>query len=212
MSVRDVFPRRNLPGDAEQWGRTVEDRIESGEDSDVQLEQRINNMGRATAGQLSVMSRQITELFEGRRSFTGTAEDVQYTYNATSGSRLIGTVPITVSSPMGGARAANLFFTYAGRKLAGNISGFDVWVEVLYNDSTVWRSPSRMWVGPSASIPPGWDEGVLNGSTSLTVVPSGTGSETFSLRFWSYDFDSDPGRTVEFFNMSVTVMYSDLVD
>lgn len=70
-SSKDVFPRRNLPGEAEQWGRNVENRIEAGEDSETQLSQVVNNMGRATAGQLAVLSRQIGVLTTQQADLVG---------------------------------------------------------------------------------------------------------------------------------------------
>lgn len=57
--MADVFPPRDLPGRAEEWGRQVENRIEAGEKSEQQLEQKVDNGLRATGGQLAVLSRQL---------------------------------------------------------------------------------------------------------------------------------------------------------
>lgn len=62
--AEDVFPQRNLPPDAENWGREVENRIEGGEASELQLSQKLDNGLRSTAGQLAVVSSQMTELTE----------------------------------------------------------------------------------------------------------------------------------------------------
>lgn len=71
----DIFPRRNLPGGAEQWGRSVESRIEAGENSEVQLSQVVNNMGRSTAGQLAVLAGQIDLLRETQELLPVTISD-----------------------------------------------------------------------------------------------------------------------------------------
>lgn len=62
--AENVFPPRNLPGEAENWGREVENRIEGGEASELQLSQKLDNGLRSTAGQLAVVSSQMTELTE----------------------------------------------------------------------------------------------------------------------------------------------------
>ena len=62
MATRDVFPRRNLPGDAENWGRAVEARILDLENMLDNLEQNTLATNRALAGALGTMGRQVTEL------------------------------------------------------------------------------------------------------------------------------------------------------
>lgn len=60
----NVFPPRSLPGIAENWGRHVEQRIELGEKSEVQLAQKVDNGLRANEGVLTTLSSQVNELFE----------------------------------------------------------------------------------------------------------------------------------------------------
>lgn len=70
--MADVFPARNLPGEAENWGRSVERRISDRESAEVQLNQAVMNMGRATSGQLAVLSRQVQDLV-GRVGYSATS-------------------------------------------------------------------------------------------------------------------------------------------
>lgn len=69
--MADVFPPRDLPGRAEEWGRQVERRIENGESSEEQLEQKVDNGLRATGGQLAVLSQQLDRITEAQEDLYG---------------------------------------------------------------------------------------------------------------------------------------------
>lgn len=58
----DVFPRRNLPPLAEQWGREVENRIVSSETGIETLQQGLSGQNRNTASSLSLIAQQIEDL------------------------------------------------------------------------------------------------------------------------------------------------------
>lgn len=58
----DVFPRRDLPGKADVWGREVETRTTSNEESIASLRQGLAGQNRNTASSLSVIARQIEDL------------------------------------------------------------------------------------------------------------------------------------------------------
>lgn len=59
MPKGDVFPRRNLPGDAEDWGRKVEGRIEGLEATQRAIEDRVGNDNRAATGSLTTLAEQL---------------------------------------------------------------------------------------------------------------------------------------------------------
>lgn len=59
MTVGDVFPRRNLPGGAEEWGRTLETRTVSAEAQLTALSQELQGQNRNTASSLSVIAQQL---------------------------------------------------------------------------------------------------------------------------------------------------------
>lgn len=81
----NVFPPRSLPGIAENWGRHVEQRIELGEKSEVQLAQKVDNGLRANEGQLSVLAEQMNELFETRSIFKWNLEHLGFQVTGNSG-------------------------------------------------------------------------------------------------------------------------------
>lgn len=60
--MADVFPRRNLPGGAEPWGRAVQERIVSAEGGIVALRQSTQSQNRSTASSLSQLAAQVATL------------------------------------------------------------------------------------------------------------------------------------------------------
>lgn len=58
----EVFPRRNLPGSAEQWGRIVEGRIEGVETVLESLGQSVTSQNRTTAASLQLLGSQVDDL------------------------------------------------------------------------------------------------------------------------------------------------------
>lgn len=64
--MADVFPRRNLPGEAEQWGRDVEGRIQSADAALESIQQSLQGQNRNTASSLSVLAEQIRAIREAQ--------------------------------------------------------------------------------------------------------------------------------------------------
>lgn len=60
--MSDVFPLRNLPTDAEEWGRTVEDRIYQAENALSGSKQSLLGLNRATGSTLENLAYQISEV------------------------------------------------------------------------------------------------------------------------------------------------------
>lgn len=60
--MTDVFPRRNLPDEAEEWGREVERRVYQGENATNSSDQSISGLNRNTASTLETLADQVTEL------------------------------------------------------------------------------------------------------------------------------------------------------
>lgn len=57
--MSDVFPRRNLPGDSDNWGRAAEGRIVNAEGSIDTVKQFVQAQNRNTASSLQVIASQI---------------------------------------------------------------------------------------------------------------------------------------------------------
>ena len=70
-NAMDVYPPRDLPGRADDWGRRVEAVSEDLYKSQVQLQQTLNNGQRATAGQLALLSRQLKMVTENQVDLLG---------------------------------------------------------------------------------------------------------------------------------------------
>lgn len=82
MPSQDVFPRRNLPPEAEQWGREVENRVKSAESALEIAAQSISGQNRNTASSLSVLGGQVSDLV-GRESYFS-ANGQSQTWNDTT--------------------------------------------------------------------------------------------------------------------------------
>lgn len=66
--TKRIFPRRNLPGLAENWGREVEGAFADNARSLTALSQTVNNMRRSTSSQLSLLADQLQDL-RGREAY-----------------------------------------------------------------------------------------------------------------------------------------------
>lgn len=62
MNPNDIFPRRNLPGEAEEWGRVIETRIVEIERAALATKGSVKGLNRTTASSLQELSRQVTDL------------------------------------------------------------------------------------------------------------------------------------------------------
>lgn len=60
--MTDVFPRRNLPGDADVWGREVEKRSTSNQEAITSLAQAVQGQNRNTASSLQVLADAISSI------------------------------------------------------------------------------------------------------------------------------------------------------
>jgi len=75
MAVDDVYPRRNLPGTSEDWGRALETDVVGTKKALEIVGQNIGAQNRATAASLQELSRQIVSLYETIDSIPVTVAD-----------------------------------------------------------------------------------------------------------------------------------------
>lgn len=73
----DIYPRRNLPGDADVWGRTVETKQESAETSIEMLQQAVQGQNRNTASSLQVLAGQIKAVQDAQAAIVLTQAQIQ---------------------------------------------------------------------------------------------------------------------------------------
>jgi len=104
--VTRIFPPRNLPGEAEEWGRHVEDRIGLIEGINSLASQNTDNGGRFTGGQISVFSSQVSEQVD-RNTIRITAPDLSVTGSGTLEPFPRATMVMPFSAP-GGSRNAQI--------------------------------------------------------------------------------------------------------
>lgn len=198
-----VYPPRNLPGLAEQWGRAVERKLESIDSDFTQLSQSSNNSDRANSGQLAVLSAAITELQE-RRSYSTTPADLSVTGTATTAPFPNATRAFTLPAPEG-SRVAMVGFSAELANTGGNTNPVNAFVELLYGSTVVARTDGG--VPRAASAPAGWYP-TVNFFTFLNI-PSGS-DPSFSVRLTRVGFTS-ASTTLSLQNMTAYVQYGDLV-
>lgn len=116
----DVFPRRNLPVPAEQWGREVERRVVSSEMGIEVLQQGLSGQNRNTASSLAVLSDQVNDLL-GRLSYyeSGTQSD-SWTSTQPDFQPFGPVLGFTLSEP----RVVSLSFLVSGTARIGSFGGF----------------------------------------------------------------------------------------
>lgn len=73
----DVYPRRNLPGSAEEWGRTIETRTDENANSLESLALSVAGQNRSTASSLEVIASQIQTLVSQQEELTRTVTFLQ---------------------------------------------------------------------------------------------------------------------------------------
>lgn len=209
----DVFPQRNLPGLAENWGRHVENRIELGESSETQLEQKVDNGLRSTSGQLAVLSNQINTLTEqqeelslGRRTHSTDIEDLSITAT-TPGVFPTATRTFSLPPPYEVGRSATLALSAFFERTAGSpTSNITVWIELLQGGQVVWRRTNAVIAGTPASAPSGWSTMGINDLMFLQVT--NTSSATFTIRLYAHTFIAET-VTATMRDASATISYSD---
>lgn len=208
--MADVFPPRGLPGRSEEWGRQVENRIEAGEKSEQQLEQKVDNGLRATGGQLAVLARQVSEL-SSHKTWLSNGENFSVSIIA-SGTTYVnwysGSRNIVFPPPDRGSR--NALFSVSANVTSSSSGGSFVAVVtgVLYQGQYLYRSPgSYLSTSGGQSQPPGWAP-----STSVIVpvqVPEGVSPEfTFELQGSMYGSGT---YTVSASDIVGVLQYGDLI-
>lgn len=115
MDSEFVYPPRALPGISDNWGRTVESRIQSGERSEQQLSQTVNNGLRAQGGQLAVIADQV-DVMSGTLARLANAGEVSENVATTvsNGDVWYESPPSVTMSSLSGRFEVSVFGTSAG--------------------------------------------------------------------------------------------------
>lgn len=178
MNLNDVFPRRNLPGDqAEEWGRVVEQRIQSLEFGTVRQGQLVSGENRASASSMEELSRQVRRLAEQRAQLEAAIRALPRTVQSTTQSSGFGlgggwntvlTASITVPA---GMTQAKVLVVGSGQTVSNTTVGnVESSYRLILNGSASPQSPSPWFPGSGdfrSIITPsyGWNLGVSPGAT-----------------------------------------------
>lgn len=179
MNPNDVFPRRNLPGEAEAWGRVVEERVRNVEYGLIGNRTGLQSENRASASSLQEISRQIVQLQANQAALDAaikaTPRTVQST-NQSSGYGLGGgwntVVSTTVTVPAGMTQC----------KLLVVGSGQVVTATTTQNVENAYRV-NVPGLGPAPAAPGPWTVGYGDFRTVLTPA-------------YGWNFPVSPGQVI----------------
>lgn len=199
----DVYPARDLPGRADNWGRRVE---EVGKDlfsRQVQLQQSLDNGLRSASGQLAVLADQLNELRLGRRSHSTQPADVSLTAT-TPGVYPTYERDFTLPGPYEASRSSQISISamFSRTSVSGNMT---IWTELLRSGDVIWRRTGAVVVGAPASAPPEWAD---MGFSDTFYVMTPPGNHTYTLRFYCHTFVAET-VTAEVSDMVAVISYGD---
>lgn len=197
-----VYPPRNLPGTADVWGRSVEQRANVQDKSFTQLEQRTDNALRATAGQLAVIAQQVADL-SNRRSHVTSVSNISQTNNVTTDPTFTSQT-FTLPAP-NVARSATIGITGSLSNSGGTANPVRAFVQVSYLGTPQARGDYA--VPQVLSVPSNWAE--TPNLIFLTSVPAGA-DPVFTLSISRLGFSST-STTLTFSGISAFIQYGDPV-
>lgn len=164
MNPKDVFPRRNLPGDSEKWGREVEDRIQDLEYAILGQKTNLNSENRASASTFQELSRQLVALRDNQNALDAAIRAVPKPVQASAatanfslggGWNTVASTSVTVPP---GASRAELFVIGSGQVVSNTTTS---------NVETSYRV-NVPGVGASPAAPGPWTQGYGDFRTVLT--------------------------------------------
>jgi hypothetical protein len=171
INPTDVFPRRNLGGESEEWGREVEARVRAVEYAILGQQQNLSGANRTSASSLQELSRQLQALENLVNAIPKVVQSSQTStgFGLGSGWNTIVSASITVPANVS----------------TGTISANGSALLVSPSTSTVVTSRSRLVVAGTAQgeIPNAWYPG--SGDFRSIAVPSAARS-----------FSVSPGSTI----------------
>lgn len=180
VDATDVFPRRNLPGDSDNWGRTVEDRTASAETAIQIVGQEVQSLNRNTASSLAVQAGQIKAIQDAQSAIVATQVQIQ-----AAQADIVATTNFLSSQTLSDARSTADSFT-------GSSSG------------TVWRGFDGTYdcslvvtTGPAGKLLIQASSNLTGGGLSALIgieIPGVVGP-TFPGPFSTYVTDGSAGAT-----------------
>lgn len=202
-----VFPPRNLPGVANEWGRTLEDGFKGNAQSVEILGQSLQGLNRSTAASLQDLASQIQEL-QARTSYSASGTDFS---TSTLNSVVTGSATATVNFTLAEDRyvqfTANASFNANGTQPTGaNTSALRCGIQANLDGSTlIGDNLSDHTLQFSASAP---GRIAFSGGALVIVqtlrVPSGSHSADVTPR--SYVTGTSGGASIYDINLTAQIL------
>jgi hypothetical protein len=198
-----IYPPRNLPGEAEPWGRAIEGVISDTRRTMTQVQQTLGNDGRSTSGQLAVISRQLGEL-SARFSSSVPISELSVTGSATIEPFPRDSINVTLPGTEI-TRTARIDLTGVVQESPAP-GGALLWLRAVKSGNILWQS-DRGITPNYMSAPAEWGSlgGTFLNASFYTVVPAGN-SYTFTLEGVRTAFTGTPS-TLSFTGGIATITY-----
>lgn len=213
----DVFPRRNLPADAEPWGRKQDDVTRSQGRRITALELASQSNNRSNAGQLGVIGRQLETLegqqitlaatvaeLDARRMVFTTAPSLSVSGNATTAPFPSASRNFNLEAPLLGRRRGLFSASWTYSNTGGSTNIVSAFSEILQDSTVIWSSKGGVSVPYVASSPGSWP---VSETVSLPVSVPASGS-LFQLRIHRVGFNATT-TTLTASSLSATLDYGD---
>lgn len=178
-----VFPARDLPGDADDWGRYVENVIVSEEGALQQIRQTLNNRLRFTGGQTSSVATRLDELYL-RRTIRQSLPNLSVTGAGTIEPYPRATQNFSFSAPSGGRVARFEIYCKNDRSTNANVFAY-----VSYEGNIISR---LTWEADMDAVQD-FSNTKYNGSGLAYVVLPESGVSNFSLTIVRVGFVAGSG-------------------
>lgn len=206
-----VLPQSNVNDDAVPWARKITDLAQGSARDLVRVSQDLEMSNRATAGQMGVIGRQLSEL-QARSSHQGTPEGMTLVYGTGFGQKGPVTSNFEMPGPSGGGRTATLVgsgvFEWAGGTSTSAVPIY-LRLEVIFEGLLVSSAVEQ--VSASPFLPAEFGGNAFSAVASLQVPYSPSAS--FELKLYGYRSASggtatDAGRVR---SLSFTMTYGDIL-
>jgi hypothetical protein len=172
--MNDVFPRRNLPDDAEPWGREHDNRVYALESSVSSLQASLQGQNRNNASSIQTLGDQVSDL-AGRESYSASAPALIFRLPNTLAATAWGpNVSFTLERP----RIVSLEFVVGTFFQAGGTAALTYTRGALFINGASYNGASRTESGISGMS--GLTPGGYGTLSCRAVLPLPAGTHTVS--------------------------------
>lgn len=203
--MNDVFPRRNLPDDAEPWGREHDNRVLSLENTVGTIKTSLLGQNRNNASSIQVLADQVRDLV-GRESYSALDPELIFRLpNTLSATPWGPSLSFTLAQP----RVVSLMFTVGTSYQAAGSASLSYTRGALFIDNARYVRASRTESGVSGNAT------VLSGGDSTlicrAVVPLPAGRHTVQGGYMDTQVIGTSGPSFSYMDLRGPSVFADVL-